>query len=78
MCNGLTNSDKMLQIVLSDERLIAYGEYNIADYETMDKALSSENAVVVAVAKIINGLRMNSSENEIYNEVSNYLKNNLL
>ncbi len=78
MDSGLTNSDRMLQVVLSDERLIAYGEYNIADNETIDQALSSENPTVVAVAKIINGLRKNSSENEIYNEVSNYLKNNMV
>lgn len=78
MENRFTNSDRMLQTVLSDEKLIAYGEYNIADYETIDQALTADNQVVVAVAKIINGLRRNSSENEIYNEVSNYLKNNIL
>ncbi|MFR9543096.1 MAG: hypothetical protein SNH27_13705 [Rikenellaceae bacterium] len=78
MENRFTNSDRMLQIVLSDEKLIAYGEYNLADYETIDQALSSDNPTVVAVAKIINGLRRNSSENEIYNEVSSYLKNNII
>ena len=78
MDNRCTNSDKMLQTVLSDEKLIAYGEYNVADYETIDQALNADNAVVVAVAKIISGLRRNSSENEIYNEVSNYLKNNIV
>ena len=78
MENRFTNSDRMLQIVLSDERLSAYGEYNIADYETIDQALNADNPIVVAVAKIIYGLRKKSSENEIYNEVSNYLKNNLV
>lgn len=78
MDNRFTNSDMMLQTVLSDEKLIAYGEYNVADYETIDQALNADNPVVVAVAKIINGLRRNSSENEIYNEVSNYLKNNTI
>lgn len=78
MDNRFTNSDKMLQIVLSDKNLIAYGKYNIEDYETIDQALNSDNLIVVAVAKIINGLRRNSSENEIYNEVSNYLKNNII
>lgn len=78
MENKFTNSDRMLQTVLSDEKLIAYGEYNAADYETIDQALNADNFVVVAVAKIINGLRRNSSENEIYNEVSNYLKNNII
>lgn len=78
MDNRFTNSDRMLQTVLNDEKLIAYGEYNVADYETIDQALNADNPVVVAVAKIINGLRRNSSENEIYNEVSNYLKNNII
>lgn len=78
MDNKFTNSDMMLQTVLSDEKLIAYGEYNVADYETIDQALNADNPVIVAVAKIINGLRRNSSENEIYNEVSNYLKNNTI
>lgn len=77
MDNRFTNSDRMLQTILSDEKLIAYGEYNVADYETIDQALNADNPIVVAVAKIINGLRRNSSENEIYNEVSNYLKNNI-
>lgn len=78
MENRFTNSDRMLQIVLSDEKLSTYGEYNIADYETIDQALNADNPIVVAVAKIIYGLRKKSSENEIYNEVSNYLKNNLV
>lgn len=78
MDNRYTNSDRMLQTVLSDEKLIAYGEYNIADYQTIDQALNADNPVVAAVAKIINGLRRNLSENEIYNEVSNYLKNNII
>lgn len=78
MNNRFTNSDRMLQIVLNNEQLIAYGEYNVADYETVDQALNADNPIVVAVAKIINGLRKNSSENEIYNEVSNYLKNNIV
>lgn len=78
MDNRFTNSDRMLQTILSDEKLIAYGEYNVADYETIDQALNADNPIVVAVAKIINGLRRNSSENEIYNEVSNYLKNNII
>lgn len=78
MDNRFTNYDRMLQTVLSNEKLIAYGEYNVANYETIDQALNADNPIVVAVAKIINGLRRNSSENEIYNEVSSYLKNNIL
>jgi len=75
---GITNSDKMLQTVLSDLKLSEYGEYNPVDYDTIEDALKSENAIVVAVAKIIQGIQRNSSEKEIYNEVSNYLKSNLV
>ena len=78
MKNRFTNSDRMLQRVLSDEKLIDYGEYDLNTYETVEQALSSENAYVVAVAKIITGHRSSMTEKEIYNEVSNYLKSNLI
>lgn len=78
MESSFTNSDRMLQIVLSDEKLVSYGEYDYTNYQTIDQALSSDNPIVAAVAKIINGLRYNYSEKEIYNEVSSYLKNNIL
>lgn len=74
----ITNSDKMLQIVLSDLKLAEYGEYSPIDYETLEDALESDNAIIVAVAKMIQGLQRNYTEKEIYNEVSNYLKNNLI
>lgn len=76
--DNFTNSDKMLQIVLSDSKLTEYGEYNAYDYVTIDHALNSDNAIVVAVAKMIVGIQRGSSEKEIYNEVSNHLKNNLI
>lgn len=75
---NLTNSDKMLQIVLSDPKLSEHGEYDAFDYETIECALSSDNAIVVAVAKMIVGIQRGSSEKEIYNEVSNHLKSNLI
>ena len=78
MENRYTNSDRILQNVLNDTSLMEFGEYNAADYQNIDQALNSENSIVVAVAKIINGLRYNHSEREIYNEVSNFLKSNLL
>lgn len=74
---GLTNSDKMLQIVLSDPRLIDYGGYNSEDYKTVIDALNSESIVVVAVAKIVQGVQRDFTSREIYAEVQNYLKMNL-
>lgn len=76
--NEITNSDKMLQLILNDQKLAEHGEYNPAEYETIEDAIYSDNAIVVAVAKMIAGLQRHSSEKEIYNEVSNYLKSNLI
>ena len=78
MAKYLTNSDKVLQAVLSDEVLINHVDYNPTDFETIAEALSSDNPVVCAVAKIIDGKEHNSTEKEIYNEVTNYLKSNLI
>ena len=74
---ALTNSDKMLQTVLSDEKLIEYGNYNLEDYDTVDEALCSDNPIVVAVAKLINGVQHSNTSKEIYDEVRNYLTTNL-
>lgn len=77
MAKYLTNGDKILQAVLSDQRLYEYAEYNVSDFETISEALDSENPIVCAVAKIIDGNERNLTEREIYNEVSNYLKQNI-
>lgn len=74
---ALTNSDKMLQSVLSDEKLIEYGNYNPKNYDTVDEALCSDNPIVVAVAKLINGVQRSYTSKEIYDEVRNYLTTNL-
>ncbi len=74
----LTNGDKTLQAVLSDERLISYANYNPTDFDTISEALISDNTIVCAVAKIIDGKERNATDKEIYNEVTNYLKSNLI
>ncbi|MEA4839756.1 MAG: hypothetical protein VB110_01975 [Bacteroidales bacterium] len=74
MAKYLTNGDKILQAVLSDQRLCEYAEYNVADFETISEALDSDNPIVCAIAKIIDGNERNLTEKEIYNEISNYLK----
>lgn len=78
MAKYFTNGDKVLQAVLSDERLINQGDYNPADFDTITEALDSDNAVVCTVAKIIDGKEKNATDREIYNEVTNYLKSNLI
>ena len=78
MAKYFTNGDKVLQAVLSDERLINQGNYNPSDFDTITEALDSDNAVVCAVAKIIDGKENNATDREIYNEVTNHLKRNLI
>ncbi len=76
--SSLTNGDRMLQVVLADPKLALFGEYNPVDYETIEDAIASDRPIVVAVAKMILGLERKLSSKEIYNEVNNYLKNNLI
>lgn len=77
MAKTITNSDRMLQSVLSDYRLVEYGGYKPDDYLTIDDALLSDNYVVHAVAQIIDGKENNSSDRDIYNIVTNYLKSTI-
>ncbi|MDR0681155.1 MAG: hypothetical protein LBG15_04795 [Dysgonamonadaceae bacterium] len=77
----MNNEDKMLQLVLSDNNLSSFYEYNAEDYQSISDALLSDNPVVVAVAKIIIGISGNSDkgiQKEVYNEVFNYLNCNML
>ena len=69
--------DKMLQAVLMDEKLMAFGEYTPDECTSLAQALSSDNCIVNAVAKIIDRGRDGASETEIYREVSEYLKSNI-
>ncbi len=77
MAKYITNSDKILQAVLIDQNLIEYANYKPTDFETISDALNAENPVVRAVAIIIDNNARDLTEKEIYNEVSNYLKQTL-
>ena len=77
----MNNEDKMLKLVLSDNNLSSFYEYNAEDYQSVSDALQSDNTVVVAVAKIIRGVAENSDkgiQKSVYQEVFNYLNQNLL
>jgi hypothetical protein len=78
----MSNEDKMLQLVLSDTNLSSFYKYNAEDYQSVSDALQSDNTIVVAVAKIIRGVSgigfYNGNKKEIYQEVFNYLNQNLL
>ena len=76
----MNNKDKMLQLVLSDKSLSSFYKYNAEEFTSIATALHSENAIVVTVAKIIDGVAKNSDKGnfkEIYNEVINYLNRNI-
>ncbi len=77
----MSNEDKMLQLVLSDNNLSSFYEYDFNDFQTIKDALESDIPVVVAVAKIIRGIKGSSEKSiqkEVYSEVFNYLNQNLL
>jgi hypothetical protein len=77
----MSNEDKMLTLVLSDKNLSSFYKYDADDFQTIKVALQSDNPAVVAVAKIIrgiNGSAERSIQKEVYNEVFNYLNQNML
>jgi hypothetical protein len=77
----MNNKNKMLQLVLSEGKLSSFYGYNPEEFTTIESALDSENAIVVAVAKIIDGIARSSDKGnfkETYNEIINYLNQNVL
>lgn len=77
----MNNKDKMLQLVLSNDKLSSFYEYNPDEFPTIQDALNAEIPIVVAVAKIILSVRGNLDKGvfkETYNEVVNYLNQNIL
>jgi hypothetical protein len=71
------NYDKILEAVLLDEKLMEYGQYEPSEIMSLDFALNSRNAIVSAVATIVDGLSEEMSEKEIYNTVNDLLKKKL-
>lgn len=72
-----SNNDKMLEAVLSDPRLMKYGEYSYEDITPIFQALDSDNIIISAVAKIIMRASESATEKEIYKEITEYLKRNV-
>lgn len=76
----MTNEEKMLNLVLSEEILTKNYEIELEEPLNMEDALHSENPMIVAVAKVIRELRGQndrSIQKEVYNEVRNYLNQKL-
>ncbi len=77
MAKYFSNGDKILQAVLNNEQFSLRAGFNPAEFNTISDALNSDNVIVQAVAKIIDGCDQHLSERELYNEVSNFLKANV-
>lgn len=73
MAKYLTNSDRVLQSVLQNEKLAEAYSFNPSDYETVDEALQSDNYLVCTIAKIIEGKNEDKTDKQLYNEINNYL-----
>ena len=73
MTTHFTNGDTYLQALLADAKLAELGQHSQTEIETISDALDSENAIIRAVAMIIDGNENRYTQKEIYNQVSNYL-----
>ena len=69
--------NKILEAVLLDEELMEYAQYEPSEISSLEYALDSKNAIVSAVATIVEGLSEEMSEKEIYNTVNDLLKKKL-
>ena len=77
MATHYTNEDRILQAVLADPKLAELGEYTLTGNETIADALDSVNAIIRAVAMIIDGNENQYTQKEIYTQVSNFLTSNI-
>lgn len=73
----MTNKDKILQAVLLDDKLMAFGCYTAADIGNIYQAIDSDNYVISAVAQIIARTSEGASERELWKEINDYLKRNV-
>lgn len=77
----MNNKERMLHLVLDDKKLQELYDYDESEYEDFDTALSSENVVVVAVARIIkelDGSTDDSDRKRVYMTVFNYINENYI
>lgn len=77
----MNNKERMLHFVLDDKKLQELYDYDESEYEDFDTALSSENVVVVAVARIIkelDGSTDDSDRKRVYMTVFNYINENYI
>ncbi len=77
----MTQKDKMLLMVLRDQKLQEKYQFSAGDYEDLQDALNSDNAIVSAIAKIIielNGSEDSGEQKRVYKTIFAHLNNKLL
>ncbi len=77
----MTNKERMLHMVLDDQKLQELYDYDKSEYEDLYTAINSENVVVAAVARIIKELDGSTDESvqkKVYMTVFNYINENYI
>ena len=77
----MNNKERMLHLVLDDRKLQELYDYDESESEDFDTALSSENVLVVAVARIIKDLDGSTDESDkkrVSMTVFNYINENYI
>lgn len=77
----MTNKERMLHMVLDDQKLRELYGYDESEYEDLYVALNSNNIIVSAVARIIkqlDGSTDESDQKKVYMTLFNYLNETLL
>ena len=77
----MTNKERMLQMVLDDQKLQELYDYDKSEYEDLYTAINSDNVVVAAVARIIkelDGSTDESNQKKVYMTVFNYINENYI
>ena len=77
----MTNTERMLHMVLDDTKLQELYDYDQSEYEDLYTALNSDNVVVASVARIIKELDGSTDESvqkKVYMTVFNYINENLI
>ena len=77
----MTNKERMLHMVLDDQKLQELYDYDKSEYEDLYTAINSDNVVVAAVARIIkelDGSTDESNQKKVYMTVFNYINENYI
>ena len=77
----MNNKERMLHMVLDDQKLQELYNYDKSEYEDLYQALNSENVIVAAVARIIkylDGSIDESDQKKVYMTVFNYINENYI